>query len=112
MRLPQGWRVIEAETPSERRRHRRKDALWWGEIELPAGTFECRVFNVSVAGAKVRTMCEVTGTPPLVLAIPPFGRFSGRVRWTAYPFLGIRFADAEHDRLAQLITAGLNELPE
>ena len=84
---------------------------WWAQIEVGTDRFACSVFDLSLSGAKVRVAQPIIAKELVRLALPPFGGFEGEVMWSRDGVVGIRFADGEYHRIANLIANGLNHLP-
>jgi hypothetical protein len=98
--------------PENRRKHHRLKVLWWGQIDLGAKRLSCSVFDLSPGGARVRFAHAFSQQQPARLAMPPFGEFEGEVVWVEDGLAGIRFAEAERDRVARIIACRLNEAPQ
>ncbi|HZS83880.1 MAG TPA: hypothetical protein VFA50_13480 [Stellaceae bacterium] len=96
--------------PAERRGHPRLDTRWWGDLVIGARHLECYVYNVSVGGAKLLVFGRVEPMRQALLFVPPFGVFRCDVRWAAYPFAGIEFAQSERRRSAGLVTHALGQI--
>jgi PilZ domain-containing protein len=94
-----------------RRKQFRHEVRWWAQLEVGTDCLACYVFDLSPSGAKVRVAKPMTAHQPVRLRMTPFGGFEGEVVWSRDGIAGIRFADAEHDRITKLIASGLNELP-
>ena len=76
----------------ERRKHTRKWTRWPAQIRSEAGSFECRVLNLSYRGAKVQTAHHIRDREAVTLVMEPLGEFSGVVSWRAKDCIGLRFA--------------------
>jgi len=83
--------------PAERRRFRRV------AVELPAALFvpgrnaesECRVTNISPAGAEIACEAEKLLDCQVVLYVRALGRFEGQVVWQYDGRYGVKFAASE-----------------
>lgn len=84
------------EEPLERRKIPRKWSLLPATLETPAGSFECRVLNLSPRGAKVELAQPLAEHQTVTLLLPPLGAFLGVVLWRRRGCVGIRIH--EHRR--------------
>ena len=86
---------------SERRTHRRKGTFWRAQLVTSAGSFECRVLDLSLRGAKVQLDQPVAEAEAVTLILEPLTEFSGAVVWRGNGSVGIRIR--EHRTTKRLI---------
>ena len=86
---------------SERRTHRRKGTFWRAQLTTSAGSFECRVLNLSLRGARVQLDQPVAEAEAVTLILEPLTEFSGAVVWRGNRCIGIRIR--EHRTTKNLI---------
>jgi hypothetical protein len=89
--------VENPRTNKEQRKHPRTAVLWSGRLHAGAKGANCRVLNISAAGAKVRLLEPLPPAPVVSLRIERFGEFPGDVIWREDDFLGIKFRDDPED---------------
>jgi len=77
----------------DRRKLPRKGALWLGKLVTTAGTFECRVLNLSPSGAKVELVQLVARGETVTLILEPLHEFIGVVAWGRDRCIGIEIKE-------------------
>ena len=95
----------------DRRGHTRWRVLWWGQIEVGTDLSACTVFDLAVGGAKIQTNRPTAVEERVRLSLPPFGDFKGEVVWSCDGYIGVRFADEEHSRVAKIVDSHLSRTP-
>jgi hypothetical protein len=88
-------------TNREQREYPRTAVLWSGRLHAGAKGADCRVLNISAAGAKIHLLEPLPPAPVVSLRIERFGEFPGDVIWREADFLGIKFRDDPED-IAQI----------
>lgn len=91
--------IVRDKNRPDRRRHPRKRAFWLGRLETPDGRFDCRVLNLSPAGAKVMLTHAVREKQAVTLVVEPLGEFVGIIGWRRDSYIGIEIV--EHRALRQ-----------
>ena len=84
-------------TSREQRDSPRTAVLWTGRLHAGAQGADCRVLNISAAGAKIHLLEPLPPAPMVSLRIDRFGEFPGDVIWREEDLLGIRFRDDPED---------------
>jgi hypothetical protein len=79
------------------RKHVRKPALWKGELRVELDHFPCRVFDLSLGGAGVRTDVDLLLGTKLKLVIDHIGVIKGNVAWVDDDRMGIQFTVDESE---------------
>ena len=76
-------------------------------VSVGQGVIDCVIFDISAGGAKVRL--EGTEISPqkdrietIVLHIPGFGGFEGKIVWTDDQYVGIQFRET-HKTMVKLV---------
>jgi len=82
-----------SESRPERRKQRRKSALWPAQLAASAGSFECRIQNLSLRGAMVRIDPSVRVEGPVTLTLDPSTEYWGVVKWQRNGCIGIRIKE-------------------
>jgi len=77
----------------ERRKQRRKSALWPARLAASAGSFECHIQNLSLRGAMVQIDRSATVAGPVILTLDPTTEFMGIVKWQRNGYVGIRIKE-------------------
>lgn len=81
----------------ERRLHVRKPALWKAEIRAGLEHFPCRVFDMSLGGAGLRTDAHLLLGTKIKLVIDHIGVIKAKVVWVAGDKMGIEFTVDESE---------------
>lgn len=81
----------------ERRAHLRKPALWKAQLRVGLDHFPCRVFDLSLGGAGLRTDAHLLLGTKLKLVIDHIGVFKGKVAWVDDDQMGIMFTIDENE---------------
>ena len=87
--------VLEWASRRERREHRRKRCLLPAQLITNAGSYDCRVLDLSKGGAKLETHAVVTPEQAVTLVVKSIGTFAGLVAWCGDGLFGMRFL-AQH----------------
>lgn len=87
--------VLEWGSRRERREHRRKKCLLPAQLITNAGSYDCRVLDLSKGGAKLETHAVVTPEQAVTLVVKSIGTFAGLVAWCGDGLFGMRFL-AQH----------------
>jgi hypothetical protein len=87
--------VLEWGSRRERREHRRKKCLLPAQLITNAGSYDCRVLDLSKGGAKLETHAVVTPEQAVTLIVKSIGTFAGLVAWCGDGLFGMRFL-AQH----------------
>ena len=93
------------------RRHPRYATRWWGEFAIGEQLLECYVYNVSLGGAKLLVFGSLPAERQARLFIPPFGVFGCELRWSENQFVGVKFAESDQPRAAELVACAVAKLP-
>jgi hypothetical protein len=102
--------VLEWGSGRERREHRRKRCLLPAQLITNAGSYDCRVLDLSKGGAKLETHAVVTPEQAVKLVVKSIGTFAGLVAWCGDGLFGMRFL-AQHGTRS-LSTASLRATRE
>lgn len=81
----------EDEGSEERRHGQRGSALWKASIRTGADTYRCRVYDISLAGAKVWIDEPLEPGEVIKLDIDQIGVIKGKIAWTEAARAGITF---------------------
>ena len=99
--------------PREKRRYTRRPVLWPGRVFAADSSFDCRVTNVSVGGARIRGGAAMPDDAPVTLTIDWFERFQSfpaKLAWRTADAAGLDFA--QHvDAVAQAVGGLLGHFP-
>lgn len=87
--------ALEWGSSRERRAHRRKKCLLPAQLITNAGSYDCRVLDLSKAGAKLETRAVVNPEQAVTLVVKSIGTFAGLVAWRSDGLFGMRFL-AQH----------------
>jgi len=87
--------ALEWGSGRERREHRRRKCLLPAQLITNAGSYDCRVLDLSKGGAKLETSAVVTPEQAVTLVVKQIGTFAGLVAWCGAGFFGMRFL-AQH----------------
>lgn len=79
------------------RKHVRKPALWKADLRVDLDHFPCRVFDMSLGGAGVRTEAHLLLGTKLKLVIDHIGVIKGKVAWVDDDKMGIQFTVDESE---------------
>jgi len=83
----------------ERRRHPRKKSLLPAVLVTQSGSFDCRVYDLSVGGARVEAATRVSPGQPLVLIVGSNRASGGSVVWTAEGSFGMQFSKQQDEAM-------------
>lgn len=76
---------------TERREFPRKPALWKAQIRAGLEHYPCRVFDMSLGGAGLRTDAHLLLGTKIKLVIDHIGVFRAKVAWVDNDKMGIEF---------------------
>lgn len=82
---------------TERRVHVRKPALWKAQIRVGLEHFPCRVIDMSLGGAGLRTDAHLLLGTRLKLVVDHIGVFKAKVAWVDDDQMGIMFTIDENE---------------
>lgn len=82
---------------TERRKLPRKPALWKAQIRVGLDHFPCRIFDMSLGGAGLRTDAHLLLGTKMKLVIDHIGVFRGKVVWVDDDRMGIEFTIDENE---------------
>lgn len=82
---------------AERRTHVRKPALWKAQIKVGLESFPCRVIDLSLGGAGLRTDAHLLLGTKLKLEVDHIGVFRAKVAWVDDDQMGIMFTIDENE---------------
>jgi len=77
----------------ERRKHLRKKSLLPAVLVAQAGSFDCRVYDLSAGGARVESTARVSPGEPVVLIVGSNRASGGSVVWCTDGCFGMRFSN-------------------
>ncbi|NNG04798.1 MAG: PilZ domain-containing protein [Inquilinus sp.] len=95
---------LEQAQPSvmEQRRHVRCSVLWSASVFSGGQTAEAVVLNLSASGAKIRLVQPTELEDRVMVSMPRFGDFPGRLVWRNECEIGVEFLDPP-ERIAELL---------
>ena len=99
--------MTEARDFVERRQFGRFPFMLESTVSVGQEVIDCVIFDISAGGAKVR-LTETEISPhkdhieTIVLHIPGFGGFEGKIAWTDDQYLGIQFHET-HKTMVKLV---------
>lgn len=92
----------ESTAAHDQRAYERRTVLVAARIHDGEEWHECRIVNISLGGAKLRTGRRIDPGATVLLDIERFGRFSGTVVWRHSEELGITFTH-NPDEVADMV---------
>lgn len=101
--------MTEAQDFVEQRQFERYPLMLESTVAVGQEVIDCVIFNISAGGAKLRLMGaevhpENDEIVTIVLQIPGFGDFEGKVIWTDDEYIGIQFRES-HKTMVNLVIA-------
>ena len=81
----------EGEGSEERRHGQRGSALWEARLRTGADTYRCRVYDISLTGAKVWIDAALERGAAIKLDIDQIGVIRGKIAWAQAAQAGISF---------------------
>lgn len=78
-------------TSANMRTAERRDVSFETEIFVGDQVISCRILNISVGGARLKTARHFEHASEIVLSIDPFGKFPSDIVWTRGDIIGIKF---------------------
>ncbi|HTS90519.1 MAG TPA: PilZ domain-containing protein [Stellaceae bacterium] len=84
----------------ERRKHLRKKSLLTAVLVAQAGSFDCRVYDLSSGGARVESSARVSPGEPVVLIVGSNRASGGTVVWCTDGCFGMRFSNQRAEAVA------------
>lgn len=83
----------------ENRRHARRKVIWMGVLKFGQYDFDCRIWNVSAAGARISAGLPLLVGTELVIYLSKAGHLPAKVVWQEGEELGIEFVEDVTDVL-------------
>jgi len=81
----------------DRRKSERKKSLLPAVLVTEAGSFDCRVLNVSTGGARVESTARVSSGEPVVLIVGSNRATGGSIVWCGEGCFGMRFSKRQDE---------------
>ncbi len=99
--------MTEAPDIVEKRQFERYPLMLESTVSVGQAVLDCVIFNISAGGAKIRLKgSEIRPKndqiESIVLHIPGFGEFEGRIVWTDDEYVGIQFRES-HKTMVNLV---------
>ena len=99
--------MTEAPDIVEKRQFERYPLMLESTVLVGQAVLDCVIFNISAGGAKIRLKgSEIRPKndqiESIVLHIPGFGEFEGRIVWTDDEYVGIQFRES-HKTMVNLV---------
>ena len=99
--------MTEARDFVERRQFERYPLMLESTVSVGREVIDCVIFDISAGGAKVRLMGteihpDKDQIVTIVLDIPGFGGFEGKIIWTDDEYVGIQFSET-HKTMVKLV---------
>ena len=102
----EAWQITQPnQLRPDRRKHIRKGTVWRAQLTTRAGSFECRVRNLSPRGAMVQCDRPVSIAEAVTLSLEPSDEFLGVVAWRHDRLIGIRIREHRTPRTQTLLRA-------
>ena len=99
--------MTEAPDFAEKRQFERYPLMLESKVSVGQTVLDCVIFDISAGGAKIRLKgSEIRPKndqiESIVLHIPGFGEFEGRIVWTDDEYVGIQFRES-HKTMVNLV---------
>lgn len=102
--------MTDSEDTPERREFERYPLMLEATVSVGHVVVDCVIFYISPGGARIRLKgteirSEIDQIGTIVLHIPDFGGFEGKVIWTDDEYVGIQFSELQKTMVNLVIAA-------
>ena len=102
--------MTDSEVTTERREFERYPLMLDAKVSVGHVVVDCVIFYISHGGARIRLTgteirSEIDQIGTVVLHIPDFGGFEGKVIWTDDEYVGIQFTELQKTMVKLVIAA-------